>query len=71
MDRTRFVLGVAFVSALLSAPATESVAQPNKGKEIYVIVKAQLYEVDEAFYKKLVKAGRLSKEDLREAARPS
>src|SRR5262249_11868821 len=35
-----------------------------KGSEIYVIMKARLYEVDDAAYKKLAKARWLSRADL-------
>jgi hypothetical protein len=40
--------------------------KPKKGSEIYVIMKARLYEVDEAFHKKLVTAKWRSKADLEE-----
>lgn len=77
MNRTTFGVCVAFVLGLLSPLTTETKAQPKEdekrqpeqAKEIYVIVKAYLYEVDDAFYKKLAKARRLSTEDLEELAR--
>src|SRR5258708_8616220 len=71
MDRTMFAVCVAFILSLLSPLTPEAGAQPKQAdkkpqqaREIYVIVKVQLYEVDDAFYKKLAKARRLSKEDL-------
>jgi hypothetical protein len=42
---------------------------PKQAKEIYVIMKARLFEVDEAFYKKLSKARWLSRADLDELER--
>jgi RNA polymerase sigma factor (sigma-70 family) len=50
------------------AQAEANVGKP-KPAPLAVIVKAQLYEVDDAFYKKLSKAKRLSKEDLEELER--
>ena len=41
-------------------------AQPKPGGELYVIMKARLYEVDEAFHTKVAKAKWLSKADLAE-----
>lgn len=41
----------------------------GKPGEIAVIVKAQLYEVDEAFYQQVAKAKRLSREELEELER--
>ncbi len=72
MDRTTCAVCLAFVIGLLSPLTTETRAQPKeaekrqpeKVKEIYTIVKVQLYEVDEAFYKRVARARRLSKEDL-------
>src|SRR5262249_49530306 len=59
------------VGALLHL-ATDVGAQPkpdgnpnlNHGSEIYVIVKARLYEVDDAFHKKLTATRWLSRADL-------
>jgi hypothetical protein len=47
----------------------ERVAFSEKSREISVILKAELYEVDDAFYKKLSKAKRLSIEDLEKLER--
>jgi hypothetical protein len=45
-------------------PKPDEKPNPNKGSEIYVIMKARLYEVDETFHNKLAKAKWLSKADL-------
>jgi hypothetical protein len=47
-------------------PKPEAKPRPNQGREIYVIMKARLYEVDEAFHNKVAKAKWLSKADLEE-----
>ena len=77
MAKTTFALCVAFVLGLLSPLTTETKVQAKedenrqakKAAKIYVIVTAQLYEVDDAFYKKLAKARWRSKEDLDELER--
>src|SRR5262249_18726951 len=71
MDR-RIVLGcLAVIGALLhlianagAQPKPDGNPKPKKGSEIYASMKARLYEVDEAFHKKLVKAKWRSKADL-------
>ncbi len=50
-------------------PKEAKKGQPKPALEIAVIVKAHLYEVDDAFYKKLSKVKRLSKEDLEKLER--
>jgi hypothetical protein len=47
-------------------PKPEGKAKPNQGREIYVIMKARLYKVDEAFHNKLAKAKWRSRTDLEE-----
>src|SRR5437879_3982698 len=44
----------------------DTAPKPNNRSERYVIMKARLYEVDEAFHNKLAKAKWLSKADLEE-----
>jgi hypothetical protein len=75
MNRKALSLCFACVFALPCITKTEAHPkndvnrQPQKGKEIYVIVKAQLFEVEDAFYKKLAKTGWRSKEELEELER--
>jgi hypothetical protein len=59
------VIGVLVsVSADAAAqPALDGKSKPNQNSEIYVIMKARLYEVDEAFHIKLAKARWVSKEE--------
>jgi hypothetical protein len=45
-------------------PKPDGKPNPKKGGEIYVILKARLYEVDEAFHNKVAKARWHSKADL-------
>jgi hypothetical protein len=52
-------------------PALDGKSKPNPGGEIYVIMKARLYEVDEAFHNKLAKAKWYSRADLEELDKPS
>ena len=74
MNQTTFVGYVALVIGFLSPltmevnaqPKADEKRQPKNAKEIYVIVRAQLYEVDDAFYKRLAKARWHSKEDIEE-----
>jgi hypothetical protein len=47
-------------------PKSDGEPKPNKGSEIYVIMKARLYEVDDAAYEKLAKAKWHSRADLEE-----
>lgn len=47
-------------------PKPNEKPKPDRGREIYVIMKARLYQVDEAFHNKLAKARWLSKADLEE-----
>jgi hypothetical protein len=47
-----------FIAVARAQPKPDEKPGPNKGSEIYVIMKARLYEVDEAFYKKLAAAAR-------------
>ena len=47
-------------------PKPHGKPKPDRGSEIYVIMKARLYEVDEAFHDKLAKARWLSRADLEE-----
>jgi hypothetical protein len=47
-------------------PKPDEKPKPDRGSEIYVIMKARLYEVDEAFHNKLAKARWRSKADLEE-----
>jgi hypothetical protein len=73
VHRRAIVSGFAVVVAVLQL-AAETRAQPKpnvpppprKGGEIYVVMKARLYEVDDAFYKTLVKARWRSRADLEE-----
>jgi hypothetical protein len=51
---------------LVNAAAPPKPANPNKGSELYVIMKARLYEVDEAFHNKLAKARWRSQAHLEE-----
>ena len=47
-------------------PKPDEKPKPDRGSEIYVIMNARLYEVDEAFHNKLAKARWRSKADLEE-----
>ena len=47
-------------------PKSDGKPNPNKGSEIYVIMKARLYEVDESFHNKVAKAKWRSRADLDE-----
>src|SRR5437773_363547 len=49
-----------------AAPPQPDKKPKAKASELYVILKARLYEVDEAFHNKLAKAKWLSKADLEE-----
>ncbi len=51
-----------------AAPAPNA-AEGKPARDIAVIAQAQLYEVDDAFFKKLAQAKRLSKQDLEELER--
>jgi RNA polymerase sigma factor (sigma-70 family) len=62
-------VGQAEVSAKKKAHNQPKADEKAKAWEIAVIVKAQLYEVDDAFYEKLAKEKRLSMEDLEELQR--
>jgi hypothetical protein len=73
MHRRAIVSCVAVLGALLqltidagAQPEPNGDPEPKKGSEIYVIMKARLYEVDDAAYEKLAKAKWLSKADLEE-----
>jgi hypothetical protein len=73
MSRRILVACLAVIGALLhlivaagAQPKPDKDPKPNKGSEIYVIMKTRLYEVDEAFHNKLAKAKWRSKEDLEE-----
>ena len=76
MHRRALIRYFAAIAAFLQF-ATDGSAQqkpgrnpePRNGSDIYVIVKAKLYEVDDAFYKKLAKARWLSLADLEELER--
>jgi hypothetical protein len=75
MSRRAVVSWVAVIGAFLltadagAQPKPRGNPKPQKASEIYVIMKARFYEVDDAFYKKLAKAKRLSKADLEELER--
>src|SRR5437763_9015129 len=71
----RRILGayLAVIGALLhlrvdagAQPKPDTDPKPNKSGEIYAIVKARLYEVDEAFHNKVAKGKWRSKADLEE-----
>lgn len=64
MQRITLAIFVACLSPFLA----ECRAQP-KADDIHVILRADLFEVDDAFYKKVAKAGRLSRADLEELER--
>jgi hypothetical protein len=73
MSRQILVACLAILSAFLHLTANAAAPPkpggnptPSQGKEIYVILKARLYEVDEAFYKKVAKFKWRSKADLEE-----
>jgi hypothetical protein len=73
MYRSILVACLTAIGALLhlnvdagAQPKPDEKPKPNQGSEIYVIMKARLYEVDEAFHNKLAKAKWLSKADLEE-----
>jgi hypothetical protein len=73
MDRSILLGWLAVLGALLhlianagAQPKPDGNPKPKKGSEIYVIMKARLYEVDEAFHRKLVTAKWRSKADLEE-----
>jgi hypothetical protein len=73
MYRRILVACLAAIGALLylivdagAQPKLDGKPKPNQGREIYVIVKARLYEVDEAFHNKVAKGRWLSKADLEE-----
>ena len=73
MYRRILVACLAVIGALLhlivdagAQPKPDTDPKPNQGSEIYVIMKARLYEVDEAFHNKVAKAKWLSKADLEE-----
>src|SRR5438132_1465820 len=76
MHRRAIVSCLAVIGALLQLTADAGAQSkppanppPKKGSEICVIMKAQLYEVEDAFYRKLSKAQVLSKADLEELER--
>ncbi len=73
MCRRILVAYLAVIGALLhlivdagAQPKPDMDPKPNQRSEIYVIMKARLYEVDEAFHNKLAKGKWLSKADLEE-----
>jgi hypothetical protein len=73
MDHRILIGCLAVLGALLHLPGNAGAQpkpdgnpHPNKGREIYVIMKARLYEVDDAAYEKLAKARWLSRADLEE-----
>jgi hypothetical protein len=73
MNPRTFFACLAAVGALLcltvdagAQPKPYGNPKPNKGKEIYVVMKARLYEVDEASYNKLAKAKWRSRAELEE-----
>jgi hypothetical protein len=73
MSRRNFVGCLAVTVALLhlvvvarAQPKPAAKPNPNKGSEIYVTMKARLYEVDESFYKKVAAARWHSKAELEE-----
>jgi len=73
MYRRILVAYLAVIGALLhlivvagAQPKPDTDPKPNKSSELYVIMKARLYEVDEAFHNKLAKGKWLSKADLEE-----
>jgi hypothetical protein len=73
MYRRILVAYVAAIGVLLhligdagAQPKPDTDPKPNKSSEIYVIMKARLYEVDETFHNKLAKAKGLSREELEE-----
>src|SRR5262245_18908106 len=47
-------------------PKPDGKPKPNQGSGLHVIMKTRLYEVDEAFHKKVAEAKWLSKADLGE-----
>lgn len=67
MHRRMLVACLAAFGALLhvivNAAAPPQLAKPNQS-ELYVILKARVYEVDEAFHQKVAKAKWLSRADL-------
>jgi hypothetical protein len=73
MDQRILVGCVAVLGALLhligdarAQPKPDEKPNPKKGSEIYVIMKARLYEVDDAAYEKLARARWHSTADLEE-----
>src|SRR5262245_5751191 len=70
MYRRILVACLAAIGAPLLLPhlIANAAAPPktNKSSELYVIMKARLYEVDEAFHNKVAKARWLSKAELEE-----
>lgn len=73
MRRRILVACLAAIGALLhlivdagAQPKPDGKPKPNQGSELYVILKARLYEVDEAFHNKLAKAKWLSRANLEE-----
>jgi hypothetical protein len=67
MDHRTFVGCLAVISALLPLGSARAQPKPDgitKDNGMYVIVKARLYEVDEAAYEKVAKAKWLSLADL-------
>jgi hypothetical protein len=73
MYRTVLVACAAAVGALLyfvvdagAQPKPDDNPNPNRGRDIYVVMKARVYEVDEAFHNKLTKSRWRSRADLEE-----
>src|SRR4051794_28600212 len=61
------IVALPYLGAAAGAqPKPDGNPNPNKGSELYVILKARLYEVDEAFHDKLAKARWRSQADLEE-----
>ena len=69
MKRLTIAVGIATALAFLSPLTRGTGAQPKKVREMYVILKARLFEVDETFHRKLARIGRLSREDLEDLER--
>jgi hypothetical protein len=73
MSRSVLVCSLALIGAFVylvaeggAQPKPDEKPKPKQRSDIYVIMKARLYEVDKAFHNKVAKARWLSKADLEE-----